>query len=188
MIKRNPRIKRNYEIWKPIEGFPDYEISNMGRIKSLERYVKYKDGRNRLIAEKLLKYGNSKGYRIANLFYGKKHFYKAIHILVLIHFIGPKPTPIHQGNHEDSDILNNWWTNLNWMTPKENTNHAIIAGVSNDMKGENNWNSKLTKQQVKEIRKLHSTKRYTQREIGKIFGLRPNYVGEIIRYNLWKNI
>lgn len=38
------------------------------------------------------------------------------------------------------------------------------------------------------IRKLYATKNYTHKELGKIFGLRPNYIGEITRCNLWKHI
>ncbi len=53
--------------------------------------------------------------------------------------------------------------------------------------GEFNGNSKLTKLQVEEIRKLYQTKKYSQRQLGKIFNVDHSVIGDIVLYKLWKD-
>jgi hypothetical protein len=46
------------------------------------------------------------------------------HIITAIHWIGPKPSEKHEINHKDLDKLNNWYTNLEWVTHQQNMIHA----------------------------------------------------------------
>jgi len=112
------------ELWMPIKGFEGrYEISNFGRVKSLER--SFNLGKNSIkVVEKILKQENHyRGYKTIKfkLFGGgcKKFF---IHRLVGEHFI-PNPEMKDVVNHIDADKTNNHISNLEWMTFGENTRY-----------------------------------------------------------------
>lgn len=108
------------EIWKDIEGYECYyQISNFGRVKSLERI----STQNVLIKERLLKQNIRKEYYYVELNkdgYAKKY---SIHRLVGQAFISnPENYPCI--NHIDENKLNNNVENLEWITVKGNVNHG----------------------------------------------------------------
>ena len=109
----------NKELWKPIEGYEGlYEVSNLGRVKSLERF----DRLGRKVKEKLLKPKKTEnGYLRVNLCKNgiKKPFY--VNRLVYSAFVEEIPEGL-QVNHIDENKENNSVENLNLMTPKENIN------------------------------------------------------------------
>ena len=97
------------EIWKKIEGFDQYSVSNTGIIRkdSTREYLK--------------QYDNGKGYLKVSLSPGSK--WKYVHRLVAIAFvqnIGEKK----EVNHKDGDKKNNNATNLEWVSRKENVFHC----------------------------------------------------------------
>ena len=111
------------EEWKDIKGFEGiFKISNLGRIKSLARYVGDYRGK-RLKREKILKPSdNGNGYLVlkVNTDNGKgktKVFY--VHRLVAEHFI-PNPLNKKYVNHLDFNKYNNVCTNLEWCSQQEN--------------------------------------------------------------------
>lgn len=101
------------EIWKTIEGYPNYEVSNMGRVKSL-KYDK----------EKILK-GIKKrdGYLLIGLSKEGKVKFFSLHRIVAQAFL-PNPNNLSEVNHIDEDKTNNKVDNLEWCDRKYNNNYG----------------------------------------------------------------
>ena len=100
------------EIWKEIEGYEGlYEVSNLGRIKSLQKDIILK---NRL---------SKRGYYLVSLYKNGKSTTKWVHRLVAKAFIS-NPDNLPQINHKDENSLNNCADNLEWCTTKYSNNYG----------------------------------------------------------------
>lgn len=111
------------EEWRDIQGYEGlYQVSNLGRVKSLERKVKHSKGGYALKKGKILNQSYDKdGYLQLHLCkegISKKFF---IHRLVAITFI-PNPNNYEECNHIDENKENNCVSNLEWVTHKDNCN------------------------------------------------------------------
>lgn len=131
------------EIWKPIENYiGEYEISNLGRVRSLSRTIIYKDGREKNIEEKILKpYKNNQGYLYVNLSKNSIIERCYIHRLVGFAFVDGwfEGASI---DHIDTNPLNNCAWNLKWVTHTENMNNPLTKKHLSECRiGENNHNS-----------------------------------------------
>lgn len=109
------------EIWRDIPGFKGYQASNLGKIRSLDRFVPGKNGSTRFVKGYVLKpgltsYEKGRGYYRVRL-NGK--FY-LVHILIWITFKGPIPEGM-QVNHINEDKLDNQISNLNLLSPSRNS-------------------------------------------------------------------
>lgn len=138
------------EIWKDIKDYKGlYQISNHGNVKSLTRKVRCKNGKFRIIREKILTpIITRNGYLIVNLW--KSNFQKAhlIHRLVAEAFI-PNPESKPEVNHKDGNKHNNHVTNLEWNTRPENTIHSYKMKLrENQKKKISNMNKKLKSKKV----------------------------------------
>lgn len=109
------------EIWKPIPNYENiYEASNFGRIRSVNRIDT--NGRKRI--GKILKPKIERtGYLRVALFNGGKRKEYKVHRLVMLAFVGECPYGL-QVNHKDENKRNNMLANLEYVTPKENTNYG----------------------------------------------------------------
>lgn len=109
------------EVWKIIDEFPSYMVSNLGRVKSLDY--------NGTKKEKILKpIKQKKGYLKIGLYKNKKYYSRQIHRLVAITFI-PNPNNEPQVNHIDGNKENNTVYNLEWCNNQYNQTHAINNGL-----------------------------------------------------------
>ncbi len=124
------------EIWKPVKGFENYEVSNLGQVKSLNY--------NRTKEAKILKpWVDKYGYLRVNLSKNGKGYAKKVHRLVASAFI-PNIGDNPQVNHIDGDKTNNKVDNLEWVTCKENIQHAWNTGLS-----------RMTKKHKKKLSESH---------------------------------
>ena len=107
------------EIYKDIIGYEGlYQISNEGNVKSLIKRYGF---------EKVLKAGITKaGYKTVTLCKNKKRESLQIHRIVAEHFLLKTDLCV---NHKDCNKLNNNVNNLEWVSYKENTNHARKNGL-----------------------------------------------------------
>ena len=113
------------EIWKDIKGFEGrYQVSNLGRIKSLSRIVS--TGRNgyRKIKECILVPRNSTNnyQKISIRIYPKRYWFD-VHRLVAEAFI-PNPDKLPIINHKDNNPTNNRVDNLEWCNQSHNIKYA----------------------------------------------------------------
>lgn len=88
-------------------------------------------------------------------------------------------------NHKDGNKLNNHVTNVEWILAKDNCLHAVEIGL-HDLKGSKHPLSKITENDVIQIRKLASTN--THKEIAALYGLGRRNVGDIINHVTWKHV
>lgn len=111
------------EIWNDIKGYEGlYQVSNLGRVKSLEYKGKKRD--------KILKLSkNKRGYLIVNLFKSQKSKSTYVHRIVAESFIPNKDNKT-QVNHINGLKINNCIDNLEWNTPSENVSHFFSLDVS----------------------------------------------------------
>lgn len=131
------------EIWKDVRGYEGiYVVSSHGRIASLNRVQKDKNGREvRYKGKMLLPQPNSNGYLRVQL--KRKGVTECcfVHRLVAFHFVeNPSPDCYSIVNHLDGDHLNNKADNLEWTTILGNNHHAIQNGR---MKRTKEWLQRL---------------------------------------------
>lgn len=124
------------EIWKDIKDYEGlYQVSNLGRVKSLQRYC-YCGNKYRLKKEKILNGSTDKdGYIRVGLYNNGQCVLKKIHRLVATAFI-PNSDNFPQVNHKDENKTNNFVyinedglvnlekSNLEWCSPIYNTNYG----------------------------------------------------------------
>jgi hypothetical protein len=163
--------KNTEEIWKDIpeyRGF--YQASNLGNTKNT------KTGKI-LMSYIINKYGHSRVKLYKNNI--KKSYY--VHRLILETFIGPCP-PGMECRHLDGNPENNKLENLKWGTRLENINDRKLHGTDSKTILSN---AILIKHQIPEIRKLLNSGKFTQGEIGKIFGVSNSVISDINVGRTW---
>jgi hypothetical protein len=110
------------EEWRIIADFPDYEVSDLGRVRRATDAVWASRGCKRIRAPAgyVLTPCPARGYLQARLSVGGRVFSVGIHVLVCEAFQGPRPSPLHEAAHGDGTRTNNRNSNLRWATRKEN--------------------------------------------------------------------
>lgn len=118
------------ETWKDIEGYEGiYQISNLGRVKSVDRDIYDSNGIKRSHRYEKLKHISLDGcgYSIVSLSKDGKVKKKRVHRLVAEAFI-PNPNNLPEVNHIDTIRTNSRVDNLEWCTRRENIDHSIRLG------------------------------------------------------------
>lgn len=122
-------IINNKEIWKDIKNYEGiYQVSNLGNVKSLNRYTHHYSGCRRLVKEIILKPRLRNHYLGISLSVDGVRIDKNIHRLVALSFIKNTKNKDFV-NHMDGNKLNNHANNLEWVTHKENAEHACLLGL-----------------------------------------------------------
>lgn len=134
------------ERWLPVVGYEGfYEVSDQGRVRSVARIVnanKWKRPvRSKIRAQVLLKM-----YPAVHLSMEGKTKMRTVHVMLLEAFVGPRPSPAHEGCHGDGICTNNTLDNLRWDTKKANKSDSFAHGTA--VHGEKCVHSKLSLQQA----------------------------------------
>lgn len=168
--------------WRMIPKAPFYEVSDLGQVRLRVRRGVWRSGhvRNGSII---------RGYCWFSLTLkdGRKRLCSS-HSLVSEAFVGPRPTPLHQGAHKDSNRSNNSIDNLYWATPAENKADAVAYG---SWKGERHHKAILTEEQVREIRRIRElplNNRLTAKQLGTMYGVHLSAIYAIQHRLSWRHI
>jgi len=153
------------EIWRPIKDFPDYEVSNLGRVRSFKRSPQ----------GKILSPVEGRGYFHVGLWKNECMTTMSVHVLVIEAFKGSRP-PGYEVSHLDNDGTNNHIDNLEWMTHSENVS----------MHKESSLGVKLSLDKAKEVRALFRTGKYSKKELAQQFGVTKANIGAIVHNKSWK--
>lgn len=131
------------EEWRDIKGYEGYyQVSNLGRVKSLSRIVQHKRYGTYPVCGKALKPSKQRqGYLMAHVCINNRKKGVLIHRLVASAFI-PNPHDKKTVNHKDGDKANNHVSNLEWATQSENIIHAFSTGLQKPNCGIKNGHSK----------------------------------------------
>lgn len=113
------------ELWKPVLDYDGlYEVSNLGRVRSIRRYVNTARGKRFKSEHYLAPSLNKKtGYYSVCLAKDGGKRSVLLHYLVASAFIGNRPDGC-QVNHKNEDKSDNRAENLEWVSAKENTNYG----------------------------------------------------------------
>lgn len=167
------------EIWKDIPGYENsYEISNLGRVRSLDRIIIRRDGKKYSSKGKVLKQNTDKyGYNYVNLRkdYSQKSF--VIHNLVTSVFIGEKPKG-YEVCHINNDKSDNSILNLRYDTKRENA-------IDHYRTGNNKSNSKLSTTEVLQIRHKYNNEKYSKKELSELYNVSPWHINAIINKDVY---
>lgn len=178
------------EIWKDIKDYEGlYQVSNLGKIKSLERIVEYDTPPYKhTVKEKLRSLSiKNNGYLFVSLYKDNKGKNFHIHRLVAEAFIDNIKNKATV-NHIDSDKTNNNVSNLEWATQSENNKHAYKVGARKPLAADKCTFTKTTEKQVLEMRKLYATGNYSYKELATLYNLSYDGVWAIIKRKRWKHI
>ena len=158
------------EIWKPINGYEEhYEVSNLGRVRSIDRMI-MKMGKLRPrkgVIKNLTPHYKNGYYSVLLKVQGvEKRLF--IHRLVAIHFI-PNPENKKEVNHKEGIKSKNTVEDLEWATPKENSNHAYDIGLN------------LSRHAVIAIKDTAIMEFKSKSECGKILGVCNSWIGRAVK-------
>lgn len=174
------------ERWKEIEGFYGYYlISDFGRIKSIGGWCGSAKRKEKIRSTSLTK----DGYIKVRLNKKDKDKTVRVHRLVAEAFI-PNLENKDTVNHKDGNKQNNHFSNLEWSDRSEQMYHAYDLQLKKPQIGIENKNSKLTSDDIKEIRKLYvrQSKEYGTVALAKKYGVTDSVIGLIIRNKSYKNV
>ena len=167
------------EMWSPIvipsdNIKPYYFISTYGRVYSLTTHAF------------IIPHENHNGYLQVSLMTETGRVFRKVHRLVMLTFAYFYGCESLQVNHKDTNKKNNMLPNLEWVTPKENTNHAILHNCINPY-GANNPMAKITENDAMQIYNLIISG-MSDEYIANIIGCSKDIIRNIALGNTWGSI
>lgn len=172
-------IDTTTEVWKTIEEFPKYSVSNLGRIRKDVKPIQTAGGI-------LNPRPNEKGYSVIRLIRDKKRYGLKVSRLVAKAFLEPDPFR-PEVNHKNTIKSDNRASNLEWATRLENMRHAQRTLKPWQERGMDRYCAKLTDDDVRKIRTLLSDGMF-QRSIGELYGISQGQVSRIKLGTSWRHV
>jgi hypothetical protein len=181
-------MEYNNENWKDVEGYEGfYKVSNLGRVRSLDRVSPTKLGAIKHTKGKIMNLTlKNNGYLsvMFSVLNKRKRFH--VHRLVSIAFLDNeecKPTV----NHINGIKTDNRLENLEWCTYSENSIHARDTGLSSI--GEESTSAKLSENKILAIRRLFKINpKSSQIKICEKLDISSTHMSRIVNGKRWKHI
>lgn len=158
--------------WVPVFGFPDYEISTLGRIVKVDGH-------------EMRPYVNVKGYHAVGLRCGGVRSGHYVHRLVLQSFTQSDGAGL-EAAHANGIKSDNRLENLRWATRLENERDKISHGTR--PKGERHGRSKLTAEGVAEIRARYTGARGDLVDLAREFGVTDTAIHDVVTRKNWRHV
>ena len=185
------------EIWKPVVGWEwGYEVSSWGRVRSVDRVIKqkcrwgghqYRNIKGKILSQHSSNQPESYGRMSVGLGSGTNwqsdRKTRLVHQLVMEAFVGPRPHGM-ECRHLDGNPKNNRLENLCYGTPKQNSGDKYLHGTV--INGEKSKSSKLTEEQVREIKSLIGHETYDR--ISEKFGVSIAQISRIKTGKRWGHV
>ena len=157
------------EEWRRVQKWPDYEVSNLVRVR-------------RNIVKVLKPWASKDHYPSVCLQRGKRMY---IHRLVLEAFAGAAPSG-QEARHLDGNRGNPCLDNLQWGSRSENNGDRVQHGTSN--RGERSGTAKLTEAEVAAIRGRYIPRKVPQRVLALEYGVGLATINKIVHRRTWTDI
>lgn len=141
------------EIWKDIKDYEGYyQVSNLGNVRSIDRYVENGNHTQFRNGKEKRQWKNTDGYLIVKLSKNNRNVNIPVHMLVAQTFIDNRTyNDGWEVNHKDSNRINNNVNNLEWVTHKENIEHAAKKGhMKRYAERNSNYNNHTLKNKYKQ--------------------------------------
>jgi hypothetical protein len=166
------------EIWKNVVGFKRYEVSSLGRVRSLPRTILRNDGCSSRHKGRMLKPSvGAAGYPRVEI----RGQTVSVHSLVAKAFLGAIPVG-HVVNHRDCDKTNNRLTNLEICTVKENVRH----GFYNRSRRGRDGVPLLTPKEIEVILWLKKNLGTSNVAIANLFSRHESTISALVRGETWQ--
>lgn len=170
--------------YRDVPGWPGYRVGSDGSIWS-RRSI---NGRGPLKDEwRLMKQSVGKrGRKVVSLCCDGRRALVHVHKLVLLAFVGPCPPGMECRHFPDPDPTNNTLSNLQWGTRKQNAEDSVAQGIQ--VRGELCHRSKLTADQVKEVRAKFAAGGRTKASLAREYNIAATNITRIIERKVWTHI
>lgn len=182
------------EEWRVCPGFPNYSVSNTGRVKRTGRTSGARPG---MILKGQL---SSHGYTRVGVCRNRKKFFCSVHRLVAFAFIGDPPEGKTQVNHLNGIKTDNRVENLEWASPEDDLIHRMRTGLvptgtrsgsythpERRPRGERHGMARLTEDDIRGIRALAQSG-HGPKAIGRAFGISKTHASRIINGLSWSHV
>ena len=162
-------IKNESEIWRVLPGVPGIEVSTFGNVRTLDRVVSSENGTRFLKGRVLKQSKNNRGYPMVHIPIDGKKITKLVHRLVAQTFLS-NPDNLPEVNHKDCDRTNSNVENLEFCTPKYNSQYREKFGEA--------LGSPVFAISLSTLEVLHFR---SQQEAGQILGVSQGNINMVIK-------
>ena len=171
--------------YRKIANFPGYRVGDNGSVWS--RRIPGPGNRLSNKWHKLKLNVDRYGYFRVSLYFAKRLYKCKVHRLICETFHGSCP-PGMVCRHMNDNKIDNRSDNLVWGTLSENQVDSMRNGTNNPSRGEKHHASKLTENDVREIRTTYATGNVYQGQLAELYGISKRQIGRIVRMQDWKHV
>lgn len=180
-------LKQFNEKWLPVVGYEDlYEVSSLGRVKSLDRVVEHSSKGKQLVRGRVMRITTTSKYPRVMLSKNGITKQHSVHRLVAEAYLS-NPNNKPAVNHKDGNKNNNVVSNLEWSTYSENIRHSFANGLSKVASGEKSHAAKLSLSDVFDIR-CRAAKGEMKKNLAYEFGVSKGNITAIVQGKSWREV